>query len=67
MSMAFTTPNHKFIVISHGNGWAYEVHTNPQTERSLWFQDGDAAQLQQESEDFTNESFIEDYFACLFN
>jgi len=64
--MAFTTPTKRFTVISHGNGWAYEVHTNPQTDQSLWFQDGDAAQFQTESGDFTNENFIQEYFDCLY-
>ena len=62
--MQFVTPNGLFHVTSHGNGWAYEV-TQQSTGASLWFQDDDATMLQNETEDFTNESALNVYFETL--
>ena len=62
--MQFTTPSGRFHVTSHGNGWAYEV-TDRATGDSLWFQDDDAARLQRDSEDFTNEITLSMYFETL--
>lgn len=62
--MQFTTPSGRFHVTSHGNGWAYEV-TDQATGDSLWFQDDDAALLQRDSEDFTNEIALSMYFEIL--
>jgi len=59
----FNTDN--YTVVSHGNGWAYEItDCNGDT---LWLQDDDAAQLQRESNDFENEIVINQYFENLFN
>lgn len=62
--IAFTTPNGAYHIESHGNGWAYSV-TCQSTGDSLWFQDQDAIQLQNDCEDFTNEDAIRQYFDCL--
>lgn len=61
---AFTTHSGRYHVVSHGNGWAYEV-TDQSTGDSLWFQDDDAARLQEETSDFEHESIITQYFDCL--
>ncbi len=66
MSVKFTTPAGKYLVTEHGNGWAYEINTNPPSEHSLWFQDSDAANVQYESKGFEDEAFITMYFECLF-
>jgi hypothetical protein len=62
--MQFTTPNGKYHVISHGNGWAYEI-TCQTTGDSLWFQDDSATQFQSDTADLTNEDVIRAYFECL--
>ena len=36
MSMQFTTHDNEFHIVSHGNGWAYEI-TDQSTGESLWF------------------------------
>lgn len=59
--ISFNTPNRHYLITSHGNGWAYEV-LDQQTGASLWFQDHDAIVLQQETNDFENESVIDQYF-----
>ena len=60
----FNTDNNAYHVKSHGNGWAYEVTDNT-TGESLWFQDDDANQLRQDTNDFQNEAAIAQYFECL--
>lgn len=62
--MKFTTQSGRYLVASHGNGWAYEV-TDQATGDSLWFQDESAIQLQQDTEDFENEGQLAQYFDCL--
>ena len=62
--MTFNTQSGRYIVISHGNGWAYDI-TDNETGDNLWFQDSDAIQLQDESNDFENESVLAQYFDCL--
>ncbi len=47
--LQFTTPTARYLVKSHGNGWA---------------QDDDAAQLQTDTGDFENESAISQFFDC---
>ena len=64
MSMQFTTPDNQYHITSHGNGWAYEVHCQS-TGCSLWFQDSDAANLQDETNDFTDTEVLRSYFECL--
>jgi hypothetical protein len=61
---SFNTPNRHYIVTSHGNGWAYEI-TDQETGESLWFQDDDAVQVQQNTNDFEDESAIDQYFENL--
>lgn len=62
--MRFTTPAARYIVKSHGNGWAYEV-IDPTTGDSLWFQDDNAAQLREDTQDFTDNGAMAQYFDCL--
>lgn len=62
--MQFTTKTGRYHVVSHGNGWAYEV-TDQTTGDNLWFQDDDATQLQSDTSDFENEDAISLYFECL--
>lgn len=63
---AFTTHDGRYHIESHGNGWGYSV-TCQSSGANLWFQDSDACQLQEESEDFTNTYVIDGYFECLCN
>jgi hypothetical protein len=58
----FRTHDNKYLVRSFGNGWAYEVHCG---DESLWFQDHDAEQLQDETEDFTNTMVLDMYFEMI--
>ena len=51
----------QYQVISHGNGWAYTV-IDKQTKRSLWFQDGSAATLREQTQDFKDPQTIKEYF-----
>ena len=55
--MAFTTADGKYYIISHGNGWAYEVVCQA-TGDSLWVQDHDACQLQEDTDNFENTDVI---------
>lgn len=61
--MQFTTPTARYLVKSHGNGWAYEI-TDQATGETIWAQDEDAAQLQTYTGDFENESAISQFFDC---
>lgn len=60
----FTTNDNRYDVISHGNGWAYEVTDNA-TGKTLWFQDSDAVQMQTATNDFDDTDVLLDYFECL--
>lgn len=62
--MQFTTPTGAYLVISHGNGWAYEIHCNT-TGEYLWFQDYDADLLQERTDNFTSEEELRVYFEML--
>lgn len=62
--ISFNTPNRLYLITRHGNGWAYEV-TDQETGESLWFQDDDAAALQELTRDFELESVLDQYFECL--
>lgn len=62
----FDTPTGRYTVTSFGNGWAYTVTCNS-TGEHLFFQDYDAEQIQAETDNFENESAIDQYFDCLFN
>jgi hypothetical protein len=46
------------------NGWAYEITDNA-TGKTLWFQDSDAVQVQNATEDFDNTDALLDYFECI--
>lgn len=60
----FSTQSGRYLVTSHGNGWAYEV-VDLQTNDSLWFQDDDANEIQQNTNDFEHEGSIAQYFENL--
>jgi len=62
--MTFTTPTGRFHVVSHGNGWAYEV-TCQTTGESFFVQDDAASQLQEDTADFTNEDLLSEYLAAI--
>lgn len=64
MSMQFTTHDNEFHIVSHGNGWAYEI-TDQSTGESLWFQDEDAAIVQTDTADFTDTQALREYFDVL--
>lgn len=55
------TADGRYYVESYGNGWAYQV-TDRQTGQSFWVQDADAAQLQEETQDFAYTATLENYF-----
>jgi hypothetical protein len=60
----FTTNDNRYEVVSHGSGWAYEITDNA-TGKTLWFQDSDAVQVQNATEDFDNTDALLDYFECI--
>ena len=62
--MQFNTQSGRYSVISHGNGWAYEI-TDNETGDSLWFQDDSAIQLQADTNNFENEDMLSEYFGNL--
>jgi hypothetical protein len=62
--ISFNTPNRRYLITSHGNGWAYEI-TDQETGDSLWFQDSDAQEIQEKTGDFEHEDVIDQYFECL--
>jgi len=62
--MQFNTQSDRYSVISHGNGWAYEIIDN-ETGDSLWFQDDSAIQLQADTNNFENEDMLSEYFGNL--
>jgi hypothetical protein len=59
----YITADGKYFIKVYGNGWAYSVddNKNPDTD-PLWFQDEDAINLQNETEDFTNTMVLDMYF-----
>lgn len=62
--IAFTTPTGRFHITSHGNGWAYTV-TCQTTGEDFFVQDESAAQLQEDTGDFTDEDTLAEYMAAL--
>ena len=62
----FDTHNGKYTIVSHGNGWGYEVFCNS-TGDNLWFQDHDAEQLQADSNNFEDTTVLSQYFENLYN
>ena len=63
----FRTADDKYLIECYGNGWAYEVTSLDDDEQNLWFQDGDAAQLQADTDNFANTCVIDQHFECNFN
>lgn len=57
----FNTINNRFLITSHGNGWAYEI-TDNNTGESIWVQDDAACDIQQATQNFECEDAIEQYF-----
>jgi len=58
---SFTTPTGAYFVESYGNGWAYTI-TDQETGANIFVQDDSAALVQFETDDFTNEDVLTDYF-----
>lgn len=63
----FRTHDNKYLIEVYGNGWAYEVTNLEDDEQNLWFQDSDAEQLQQDTNNFEDTSHLDTMFECLFN
>lgn len=57
----FTTPTGAYLVESYGNGWAYTI-TDLETSAQIFVQDDSAAAVQYQTNDFTDESVLADYF-----
>jgi hypothetical protein len=57
----FVTIDHRYLVQSHGNGWAYRVTENHQGGRSFFVQDSDALALHEATENFEFTDVIDDY------
>jgi len=57
----FVTIDQRYIVQSHGNGWAYRVTENHQGGRSFFVQDSDALALQEATENFEYTDVLGDY------
>ena len=62
----FNTDCGKYTIVSHGNGWGYEVFCNS-TGDNLWFQDHEAHQLQAETNNFEDTTILSQYFENLYN
>lgn len=57
----FVTIDKRYLVQSHGNGWAYRVTENCRGGRSFFVQDSDALALQEATENFEFTDVIDDY------
>ena len=64
MAHEFLSITERYTITSHGNGWAYEVEDNV-TNETLWFQDYDAQQLQNDTNNFEDDNVLRQYFECL--
>jgi len=51
----------RYYLKSYGNGWAYEIEKTS-TGEVVWVQDYDAQLLQEETNDFTSELTLDQYF-----
>jgi hypothetical protein len=60
--VTFTTTDGRYLIESHGKGWAYSVFCE-NTLRNFWVQDDAAAQLQEDTAGFTDTRILADYFA----
>lgn len=58
---AFETKSRRYHIESHGNGWGYGI-TDQKTGVNLWFQDDDAIQIQEKTNNFEYEEIITEYF-----
>lgn len=61
MTTEFVTNDRKYLVQSHGNGWAYRVTENFTGGKSFFVQDSDALALQQATENFEHTDVLADY------
>ena len=62
--MKATTPTARFHVQEHGNGWAYTV-TDQETGDNFFVQDEEAAHVQHETDDFTDEEALGNFMDAL--
>ena len=61
MTNEFVTIDRKYLVQSHGNGWAYRVTENHRGGRSFFVQDSDALALHEATENFEYTDVLGDY------
>ena len=59
--MTFTTESGRYLVKSHGNGWAYEI-TDQESSETIFLQDNEAQILQDHCSNFDDEIALSDYF-----
>jgi hypothetical protein len=64
MGYQFESNSGRYTITLHCNGWAYEIEDNV-TNETLWFQDHDADQLQNDTNNFQNDAVLREYFECL--
>lgn len=57
----FTTPDRKYLIQSHGNGWAYRITENRTGGKSFWVQDADADAVRESTENFEHTDALDDY------
>jgi hypothetical protein len=57
----FVTIDKRYLVQSHGNGWAYRVTENCRGGRSFFVQDSDALALHEATENFEFTDVMDDY------
>jgi hypothetical protein len=58
----FTTTSGRYLVKSHGNGWAYTI-VDQTTGETAWAQDHDADYMAEITDAFEDEPAIADFFA----
>lgn len=61
MSIEFVTQDRRYLVQSHGNGWAYRITENCRGGKSLWVQDSDADAIRQATDNFEHTDALDDY------
>ena len=61
MTTEFITIDQRFIVQSHGNGWAYRITENHRGGKSFFVQDDDATALQEATANFEHTYALDEY------
>ena len=57
----FVTIDQRYIVQSHGNGWAYRITENHRGGKSFFVQDSDAIALQEATSNFEHTYALDEY------